>query len=524
MPVQNPFFTLRYESALALLGDDFYDAVQPTTFPQTRLRFRNNHLLPLLGLVPETVDDQHFIEAFGQFQQHPSQQHQSQQHQSQQHQSQQHQSQHHHKPLSQRQRTGLALRYHGHQFGQYNPSLGDGRGFLYGQVQAVDGHLLELGTKGSGQTPHSQGRDGRLSLLGGVREVLAAEALHGLGIPTSRVLSLIETGEALTRATEPSPTRSAVMVRLSHSHIRFGTFERLEYFDRPDLVRRLLDYVIAYHYGHLRKLPDRDIQFYAELVKRTAHLVAGWMAAGFCHGVLNTDNMSIIGEGFDYGPYAFIDTYNPYFTAASFDRLGRYSYRNQPNICRWNLEMLQRPLESVMSKTEMEDVLQSFTGIYERTYHQAMLHKLGFESLPSEDTITLIDLTLQFLFASQVKYHHFFQALRQQFSGLWREDPSHIFTDLSFLESVDHIAALQSWKDLYHQLLQQQPESEMAAVAQRLQQHNAKQVLSQSAIAEIWYAIEQADNWQPFLQAITKSNEPSWAAPAKGLTAGEWCQ
>lgn len=270
----NPFFELPYVSALASLGDDFYDYVQPAHFPQSLLRFRNDNLLLLLGLVPERVSDRHFSEAFGQFIQRPRaepvDQDQSQRH------------------PPQRQ-TGMALRYHGYQFGQYNPYLGDGRGFLYGQVRVAIDRIVDLGTKGSGRTPYSQGLDGRMTLRGGIREVLAAEALQALGIPTSRVLSLIETGEAIARTDAHSASRSAVMVRLSHSHIRFGTFERLEYFDRPDLIRRLLDHVITYYYSHLQTSPDRDSLFYVELVERTAYLVARWMAAGFCHGVMNTE-------------------------------------------------------------------------------------------------------------------------------------------------------------------------------------------------------------------------------------------
>ncbi|MGF1525111.1 MAG: YdiU family protein [Leptolyngbyaceae cyanobacterium] len=476
----NPFFELPYVAALESLGDDFYDRVQPAAFPRSRLRFRNNDLLPHLGLIPETVTDQHFIEAFGQFQ----------------------------GQAFQETRSGLALRYHGYQFGQYNPYLGDGRGFLYGQVRTATGQILDLGTKGSGQTPHSQGRDGRMSLLGGIREVLAAEALHRLGIPTSRVLSLVETGEKLARTDEPSSTRSAVMVRLSQSHIRFGTFERLEYYDRPDLVRQLLDHVIQHYYPHLWQCSDRDIQFYAELVQRTAYLVAQWMAAGFCHGVLNTDNMSITGEGFDYGPYAFIATYSPYFTAASFDRWGRYSYRNQPSICRWNLEMLQRPLALVIPKEAMERVLESFTERYEQAYHQAMVRKLGFASLAAEDSEALIHLTLQFLFTTQIEYHRFFQELQRQFSDSWREDLTAVLTDLSFLNAAEQVLALKPWKVFYHRLLRQYPKSEMASIAERLKRHTSTTVLIPAAIEAIWTAINQADDWQLFDAAIAEFCSP----------------
>ena len=192
----NPFLNLNYEPALENLGEDYYDQVAAAQFPQHILRFRNDDLLTQLGLSSNDVDDRHFIEAFGKFQGI---------------------------------RPFLALRYHGYQFGQYNPSLGDARGFLYGQVRGVDAELYDFGTKGSGVTPYSRGGDGRLTLKGGVREVLAAETLHRMGVKTSRGLSLVETGESLWRGDEPSPTRSSVMIRMIRSHIRFGTFERLYY-------------------------------------------------------------------------------------------------------------------------------------------------------------------------------------------------------------------------------------------------------------------------------------------------------
>ncbi|MDJ0525209.1 MAG: YdiU family protein, partial [Microcystis sp. M53600_WE12] len=318
----NPFLSLPYESAMQDLGDQYYDQVAAADFPSHILRFRNDALLPLLGIQPELTLDEHFIEAFGKFQ-----------------------------SLT----PFLALRYHGYQFGEYNPFLGDGRGFLYGQVRGIDGKLYDFGTKGSGRTPYSRHADGRLTLKGGVREVLAGEALRGLGVNTSRCLSLVETGEALWRGDEPSPTRSSVMIRVSNSHIRFGTFERLFHIKRSDLIKRLLDHVIIYYYPEIDPQDsDRYLKFYAALIERTAKLAAQWMAAGFCHGVLNTDNMSITGESFDYGPYAFIPSYNPQFTAAYFDYGGRYSYGNQPFICRLNLELLQSPLSMVVSLLELD--------------------------------------------------------------------------------------------------------------------------------------------------------------------------
>ena len=230
-------------------------------------------------------------------------------------------------PLPGNQPAPLALRYHGHQFRVYNPDLGDGRGFLFAQLrEAGTGRLLDLGTKGSGQTPWSRTGDGRLTLKGGVREVLATEMLEALGVPTSRAFSLIETGEALMRGDEPSPTRSAVLMRLSHSHIRFGTFQRHAYLDRPRPDRRPRRPRDRGLLPGLGRAAGRPAMLDA-VVERTAGLTARWMAAGFVHGVLNTDNMNVTGESFDYGPWRFLPRNDPDFTAAYFDHSGLYALR-----------------------------------------------------------------------------------------------------------------------------------------------------------------------------------------------------
>ncbi len=366
-------------------------------------------------------------------------------------------------------------------------------------MRGIDGQLYDFGTKGSGQTPHSQSRDGRLTLKGGLREVLAAEALHYAGVKTSRCLSLIET-EAFTR--EGETVRGAVMVRFSNSHLRFGTFERLDYYDRPDLIQKLLDHVIQYYYPHLWQQSDSYIRFYAELVERITQLVAQWMAVGFCHGVLNTDNMSITGESFDYGPYAFIDTYNPYFTAAAFDRQGRYSYRNQPTICRWNLEMLQRPLSAVIPVSEMEVALDNFSELYTHYYHQQMIGKLGFERLSFLETEELIDLTLQLLFLTKISYGKFFGELGQRFSLQWRDNPDSILQDLEFLVSGEEVTLLKRWCWLYHQLLLARSPEEISQIAQRLQKVNPIVLLNESQLEAIWQAIKEHDNWQSFMSFI----------------------
>ena len=462
----NPFFNLNYEPILESLGDDYYDQVAAAEFPQQILRFRNNELLPLFGLSSEAVSDNHFIEAFGKLQ---------------------------------GVRPFLALRYHGYQFGQYNPLLGDGRGFLYGQIQGKDDQLYDFGTKGSGQTPYSRGGDGRLTLKGGIREVLAAEALHFLGVRTSRCLSLIETGEKLWRGDEPSPARSSVMIRVNRSHIRFGTFERLYYLKRPDLIQKLLDHVIDIYYPEVDQSSDRYPLFYRELVKRVAKLAAQWMAVGFCHGVLNTDNMSITGESFDYGPYAFIPTYDPNFVAAYFDDGGRYSYGNQSFICRSNLEMLHLPLTTVISLYNLEETLAKFDDYYHQFYQELILRKLGFDNLMIAEGRDLVEKTLEVLQETQISYFGFFNTLSQQFNYRWRED------SLTILENktLPH-ADWQNWCRIYHRILKQLPIEMMEKVKNCLQVHNPKTSLAKDTIETVWEAITYRDDWQPFYNLIKK--------------------
>ncbi len=464
----NPFLALNYEPALESLGGDYFDQVTAAEFPQHILRFRNDSLLKLLGLDPQAVTDKDFSEAFGNLFRQPL----------------------------------LALRYHGYQFGQYNPSLGDGRGFLYGQVRGTDKELYDLGTKGSGTTPYSRGGDGRLTLKGGVREVLAAEALHQMGVRTSRCLSMIETGEALWRGDEPSPTRSSVMVRFNRSHIRFGTFERLHYIERPDLIKKLLDHVIEYYYPDIQDQPNQYALFYAELVKRVAELTAQWMAAGFCHGVLNTDNMSITGESFDYGPYAFIPTYDLHFTAAYFDYFRRYSYGRQPDVCKLNLELLQVPLEAVIELSDTEAALAIFDEHYYVEYRQLMLSKLGFSQFASSDLEELLELTIQLLQETQVGYHDFFAKLTQYFSPKWREDASFILSNLDTLPSNASSELLKNWQNLYQRILQNLPSDEMDKVTQQLVISNPKTVLLRPVIETVWDAIANEDNWQPFYDLL----------------------
>jgi len=370
----------RPSTAHASLGDEFFDRVEAARFPQHVLRRRNQRWAARVGL--DTLTDAEWLAHFGAFE-----------------------------PMPGSFPQPLALRYHGHQFRSYNPDLGDGRGFLFAQLHdRVDGRLLDLGTKGSGQTPWSRTADGRLTLKGGVREVLATEMLEALGVDTSKSFSLVETGEHLVRGDEPSPTRAAVLVRLSHSHIRIGSFQRFTYLSQPGNVARLLDYSIRTYLPDAWRddLADRAAAFLADVTGRVARLGAQWMVAGFVHGVLNTDNINITGESFDYGPWRFLPTYDPEFTAAYFDHTGLYAYGRQPETLLWNLVRLAECLLPLASKTPLEAVLQGFAPQFQRALDLAVLRRLGLDPASEQQDAALAQLWWTFLDASRAGFEQAF--------------------------------------------------------------------------------------------------------------------
>jgi len=297
----------------------------------------------------------------------------------------------------------LAMRYHGHQFRHYNVDLGDGRGFLYAQLYDAQGRLLDLGTKGSGQTPYSRRGDGRLTLLGGVREVLATRYLEHLGVNTSRSLSLIETGEDLIRGDEPSPTRSAVMVRCNHSHIRFGTFQRHAYFTDREALDTLIQYCLKHFY------PDAKdgAELLEQVCLKSAEMVAGWMAAGFVHGVMNTDNMNITGESFDYGPYRFLPTLKSGMTAAYFDHSGLYAFARQPEAMYWNLAQLAQSLSLVTEDESLLKALESFAPAYQKALRDQVFRRLGLQTKTVEKDTDFVLSTFRVLEESQVSWPDF---------------------------------------------------------------------------------------------------------------------
>ena len=306
-------------------------------------------------------------------------------------------------PLADNLGQPLALRYHGHQFRHYNPNIGDGRGFLFAQCRDRQGRYLDLGTKGSGQTPYSRRGDGRLTLLGGIREVLATSYLEYLGVNTSKSLSLIETGEALTRGDEPSPTRSSVLVRLSHSHIRFGTFQRLAFLEQADNLEALVSYCRQYYYPDCATAQD----LFEEVLRASADTVASWMAAGFVHGVMNTDNMNITGESFDYGPYRFLPTLQSGHTAAYFDQQGLYAFGRQPEAMYWNLAQLAQSLSLITDDKPLIKAMENFADQYRERLCHHVFRRLGMKRRKLETDTEFVLATFKYLEDSQTPWPQF---------------------------------------------------------------------------------------------------------------------
>jgi uncharacterized protein YdiU (UPF0061 family) len=466
----------RPEQIHAALGPEFYDPVRPAAFPETRLRFRNDRWAARIGL--DGLDDAAWIARFARFE-----------------------------PLPGGLPEPLALRYHGHQFRVYNPDLGDGRGFLYAQLRDLaDGRLLDLGTKGSGQTPWSRGADGRLTLKGGVREILATEMLEALGVYTSKTFSLIETGEALTRGDEPSPTRSSVLVRLSHSHIRIGSFQRLAALGLTDALRRLVEHSIAHYWPDAADAPDPVAAFYDAVVGAVAALGAEWFAAGFVHGVLNTDNVSITGESFDYGPWRLLDRYDPGFTAAYFDQTGLYAFARQPEALHWNLARLGECLMPLTSREAIEPPFVSFPERFQAALTRQTLARLGL--LPGDDPAAV-------------------RALMQRFWGAMQETAppfQQVFHDLLGAAPPDHLRTsplrplyeTATWAEVIEDLRALPPAPGLADAPAAA----APETLVIAEVEAIWSAIDRDDDWRPLAAKIASIRAAGARNAALGLLRG----
>jgi uncharacterized protein YdiU (UPF0061 family) len=437
------------------LGDDFYDPVEPAAFPGCIPRFLNHRWAKRVGL---NLDDQGWANHFCRF-----------------------------APLQDNLQAPLAQRYHGHQFRMFNPEIGDGRGFTFAQLRDDQGRLLELGTKGSGQTPYSRHADGRLTLKGGVREVLATEMLEALGVDTSKSFALFETGEALERGDEPSPTRSAVLTRLSRGHVRIGTFQRLAFFGQVDNLRKLTRYCLKSLYGEDVSGNDgKDALRLFDLAgEATARLAASYLAAGFVHGVLNSDNINVTGESFDYGPWRFTPYWEPEFTAAYFDHYGLYAFGRQPEAIHWDLSQLAGALSLIAESSALTERLSGWSEAFEQAMIEAMARRLG---LAPADGNRKIAAALVRALATRA------QPIDRIFFD-WRggRDPGEeLYPDPAFrelaalLEGRERPSSHPYWSD-------PQPCS-----------------MHIDEVEAIWTAIADADDWQPFdnkVKAIRRMGE-----------------
>jgi uncharacterized protein YdiU (UPF0061 family) len=474
-----PSLGFRPATRHAELGEEFFDLVAAAPFPRHVLRWRNQPWAARVGL--GGLSEAEWIEHLGRF-----------------------------TPLPGSFERPMALRYHGHQFRSYNPDLGDGRGFLFAQSHDLcDGRLLDLGTKGSGRTPYHRGADGRLTLKGGVREVLATAMLEALGVETSKSFSLIETGEALVRGDEPSPTRSSVLVRLSHSHIRIGSFQRPAYHRRPELVQRLLDYSIRTYLPECwrEEVAGRAAAFLAEVARRVGRMGAQWLVAGFVHGVLNTDNINITGESFDYGPWRFLPSCDPDFTAAYFDHSGLYAYGRQPEALAWNLARLAGCLLPLASEEPLIEALQQFQPELQREFAARTLWRLGLA--PSGDAAADNDLAEAFFAFLQETRAPFEQAFFDWRGGRLSE------TRAARSPAADHYAgpAFAPVRELFARFA---PATDVALDHSYFAQPRPCTMLVEDVEA-LWAPIAEADDWAAFrakLAAIAVMAEAYGTTPA----------
>ncbi|GIC75333.1 YdiU family protein [Moritella sp. F3] len=306
--------------------------------------------------------------------------------------------------------TPLAMKYTGHQFGHYNPDLGDGRGLLLAQVKGnddADSTTWDLHLKGAGRTPYSRQGDGRAVLRSSIREYLCSAAMQGLGIPTTQALSVVVGSDTVMRE---QVEQAAMVVRVAESHVRFGHFEHFYYTQRLDDLKLMLDYTLTHHFPETLDAEVPYLAFYKQVVTTTAELMAHWQAVGFVHGVMNTDNMSILGQTFDYGPFAFQDDFDPAYVCNHTDYSGRYAFNQQPQVGYWNLMALGRSLTPFMDIAPLNETLQTYDDIFLAKLRELMRGKLGLQQVHDTDG-ELIKNLLETLASSAVDYTYFFRLL-----------------------------------------------------------------------------------------------------------------
>ena len=401
---------LTFDNRFARLGDAFSTSVLPEPILNPRLVVASEAAMKLLDLNPSEAHSEVFAELFSG-----------------------------HKLWAEAEPRAMV--YSGHQFGSYNPRLGDGRGLLLGEVYNDAGEHWDLHLKGAGQTPYSRMGDGRAVLRSSIREFLMSEALFALGIPSSRALCVIASDTPVWREKQE---RGAMLLRLAQSHVRFGHFEYFYYTKQPEQQKILAEHVLAMHFPQCQEQPEPYLAMYREIVERNAELIARWQAYGFCHGVMNTDNMSILGITFDFGPFAFLDDFDANFVCNHSDDQGRYSFSNQVPIAHWNLAALAQALTPFISVEALREVLGMFLPLYQAHYLDLMRRRLGLTTA-EEDDIKLVERLLQLMQNSGVDYNLFFRHLGDEPAELAVKRLRDDFVDLNGFDAwaADYLARLQ---------------------------------------------------------------------------------
>jgi serine/tyrosine/threonine adenylyltransferase len=449
-----------FDNTYVQLPADFYSPVHPTPVPSPKLVLYNNQLAQELGL-SAPLEDTYAVASILAGNTLPEGS------------------------------LPIAQAYAGHQFG-YFTLLGDGRAHLLGEHITPDNQRYDIQLKGSGPTPYSRRGDGRATLKSMLREYLISEAMHALGIPTSRSLAVIATGEQVYR--EPIQ-HGAVLTRVMQSHIRVGTFEYVKRFLQPDDLRIFATYVIQRHYPELQELDYPGLPLLEKVMEKQIQLVVQWMRVGFIHGVMNTDNMSIAGETFDYGPCAFMNVYNPSTVFSSIDQQGRYAFANQPGIVQWNLSVLAAALLPLMGEHQEKAVVQAkallnaFEADFNREWNHMMAQKLGFKKVDQSTNSLAIDF-LQWMDHKGLDYTNTFIEL----------------TELDFSQAHYDDVIFQTWqKDWFNALNAQGISTQSAQSTMRAvnpyyipRNHIVEDVLTQAEYGNI----------QPFLDFFERLQTP----------------
>lgn len=387
----------------AALPDTFYDHVAPTPFAHPQLVAFSPDAATLLGLSSDIASTDNFIQSFS-------------------------------GNAVIDEYNAFSAVYSGHQFGYYVPQLGDGRAHTIAEVSTPEHGILEVQLKGSGKTPYSRFGDGRAVLRSCIREFLASEAMAALGIPTTRALCIIGSDEPVQRETVE---HAAMMTRLAPSHLRFGHFEYFCHTQQLDALRELADFTIRHYFPAAQAAEKPYAAWFSEVVTRTAKLVAQWQCVGFCHGVMNTDNMSILGLTLDYGPYGFMDSFDMHHICNHSDEQGRYTYSQQPLIAMWNLNALAYALSSLIGDAELKDALRLYEPAFLTAYENGMRAKLGLKTAQEHDG-DFIRNTLKLLHENKIDFTLFFRNLSAE------------------VETEDS-AEITAWKARYRERLKAEP-------------------------------------------------------------------